>query len=162
MLLEFNGYRVTTAGNGVEALAAANIERPDVIVSAQVRGHDFPEPKTAGDWMTPRGVRLGCSLKSRDGCTGTYSVFPGEAPKSISNVEAVTWDRAPDGPVREASFFVVGDMGMTGMMVLLNSEQWRILTNAKLETFFYAAILWGADPMKIIDDASRMQQRPTS
>src|SRR3972149_3804985 len=33
MLLERNGYRVTAAGDGVEALAAARSDRPDVIVS---------------------------------------------------------------------------------------------------------------------------------
>ena len=33
MLLERNGYRVTAAGDGVEALAAARRERPDAIVS---------------------------------------------------------------------------------------------------------------------------------
>jgi CheY-like chemotaxis protein len=32
-LLEFNGYRVTAVGDGVEALAAARSDRPDVIVS---------------------------------------------------------------------------------------------------------------------------------
>ena len=110
--------------------------------------------------MTPKGVRLGCSLKTLDGCTGTYSVFPGEAPKSVASVETVTWDRLPDQEVREASFFVVGDMGMTGILVLLNTEQWRNLTRMKLESFFYAAMLWGSDPMKIVEDATRMQQRP--
>ena len=33
MLLERNGYRVTTAGDGVGALAAARHDRPDAIVS---------------------------------------------------------------------------------------------------------------------------------
>jgi CheY-like chemotaxis protein len=33
MLLEFNGYRVTAACDGVEALAAARSERPDAIIS---------------------------------------------------------------------------------------------------------------------------------
>jgi CheY-like chemotaxis protein len=33
MVLQFNGYRVTVAGNGVEALAAARSDRPDAIVS---------------------------------------------------------------------------------------------------------------------------------
>lgn len=33
MLLEFNGYRVTVAGDGVEALAAARGDRPNAIVS---------------------------------------------------------------------------------------------------------------------------------
>ena len=112
--------------------------------------------------MTPKGVRLGCQLKTLDGCTGTYSVFPGEAPKSISRVEPVAWDRTPSQDVREASFFVVGDMGMTGVLVLLTSEQWRALTRAKLESFFYTAMLWGGDPMRIIEDAARMLQRPAS
>jgi len=112
--------------------------------------------------MTPKGVRLGCLLKTLDGCTGTYSVFPGEAPKSIASVEPVTWDRTPGQDVREARFFVVGDMGMTGTLVLLTAEQWRDLTRVKLEPFFYAAMLWGSDPMRIIDDAARMHQRPGS
>ena len=33
MVLEFNNFRVTVAGNGVEALAAARRDRPDAIVS---------------------------------------------------------------------------------------------------------------------------------
>jgi CheY-like chemotaxis protein len=33
LLLEFNGYRVTEAGDGLEALAAARRDRPDAIVS---------------------------------------------------------------------------------------------------------------------------------
>ena len=33
MLLERNGYRVTAAGDGVEALAAARADRPDAVVS---------------------------------------------------------------------------------------------------------------------------------
>lgn len=32
-LLELNGYRVTVAGNGVDALASARRDRPDAIVS---------------------------------------------------------------------------------------------------------------------------------
>ena len=32
-LLEFNDYRVTVAGNGVEALAAAQRDRPDAVIS---------------------------------------------------------------------------------------------------------------------------------
>jgi CheY-like chemotaxis protein len=33
MLFEFRGFRVRTAGNGAEALAAARRERPDIVVS---------------------------------------------------------------------------------------------------------------------------------
>jgi CheY-like chemotaxis protein len=56
MLLEFNGYRVTVAGNGVEALAAARSSRPDAIVS------DVAMPKMDGfalcrTWMQDAGLR---------------------------------------------------------------------------------------------------------
>ncbi|WP_373988466.1 response regulator [Duganella sp. BuS-21] len=33
MLFEFSGFRVLTAGNGAEALAAARRQRPDIVVS---------------------------------------------------------------------------------------------------------------------------------
>jgi CheY-like chemotaxis protein len=33
MLLEYNGFRVRTAGNGREALEEAAVERPDIVVS---------------------------------------------------------------------------------------------------------------------------------
>ncbi|SHM47398.1 two-component system, OmpR family, alkaline phosphatase synthesis response regulator PhoP [Duganella sacchari] len=33
MLFEYHGYRVLTANNGAEALAAAAIERPDLVLS---------------------------------------------------------------------------------------------------------------------------------
>lgn len=42
MLLEFNGYSVAVAGNGVEALAAARSRRPDAIIS------DVAMPKMDG------------------------------------------------------------------------------------------------------------------
>jgi PAS domain S-box-containing protein len=56
MLLEVNGYRVTVAGNGLEALAAARRERPDAIVS------DVLMPKMDGfalcrAWMQDPALR---------------------------------------------------------------------------------------------------------
>lgn len=42
LLLELNGYRVTVAGDGLEALAAARSSRPDAIVS------DVAMPKMDG------------------------------------------------------------------------------------------------------------------
>ena len=56
MLLEFNGYRVTVAGNGVEALAAARSCRPDAVVS------DVAMPKMDGfvlchTWMQDAELR---------------------------------------------------------------------------------------------------------
>ena len=51
---------------------------------------------------------------------------------------------------------------MTGILILLKSQQWRDLTSVKLESFFYAAMLWGGDPMRIVEDATRMRQRPGS
>ena len=54
-LLELNGYRVTIAGNGVEALAAARRDRPDAIVS------DVLMPRMDGfalchTWMQDAGL----------------------------------------------------------------------------------------------------------
>ncbi len=56
MLLEANGYRVTVAGDGLEALAAARRDRPDAIVS------DVLMPKMDGfalcrAWMQDAGLR---------------------------------------------------------------------------------------------------------
>jgi hypothetical protein len=109
--------------------------------------------------MKPRGERLICSLKTLDGCNGAYSVYPGEAPKSISKIEAVIWDRQPAKEVQEGAFSIIGEMGMTGRILLLNSYQWRALTLAKLEQHFYAAILWGGNPLKVIEDAQLMAKR---
>ena len=56
MLLVANGYRVTTAGDGLEGLAAARRERPDVVVS------DVLMPKMDGfalcrAWMQDQALR---------------------------------------------------------------------------------------------------------
>ena len=56
MLLEANGYRVTVAGDGLEALAAARCDAPDAIVS------DVLMPKMDGfalcrAWMQDAGLR---------------------------------------------------------------------------------------------------------
>ncbi|HXZ93744.1 MAG TPA: hypothetical protein VEG36_12785 [Burkholderiales bacterium] len=58
-----------------------------------------------------------------------------------------------------AAFSVIGDMGMTGQVVVLNEGQWRALAAAKLESFFYGAILWGKSPFKVIDDANVILKR---
>jgi hypothetical protein len=109
--------------------------------------------------MPPRGQRLACSLKTLDGCVGAFDVFPGEAPKSISKVGAVQWDRPPTKEVAEAAFSIIGDMGMTGHMVRVNEAQWRSLTKVKLEEPFYAAILWGGNPLKVVEDAVMLAKR---
>ena len=56
MLLEVNGYRVTVAGDGLEALAAARRHRPDAIVS------DVLMPRMGGfglcrTWMQDPALR---------------------------------------------------------------------------------------------------------
>ena len=107
----------------------------------------------------PRGERLVCSLKSLDGSVGAYSVFPGEAPKSIARVDPVVWDKPPGKEVMQGSFSVIGEMGMTGTILVLNTYQWRALNQAKLEQFFYAAVLWGGNPMKVVEDAQMMVKR---
>ena len=109
--------------------------------------------------MKPRGERLACSLKSLDGCMGAYSVYPGEAPRSVSKIEDVVWNPPPQKEISEGAFAVIGEMGMTGRVLMLNTYQWRALTQAKLEPHFYAAILWGLNPMKVIEDAQMMAKR---
>ncbi|MGH8746397.1 MAG: hypothetical protein ACREUK_07895, partial [Burkholderiales bacterium] len=98
--------------------------------------------------MPPRGSRLACSLRSQDGCHGSFDVHPGEQPGSISQVGPVKWDKQPQKPVLEGHFTVIGDLGMTGQVVMINQYQWQALNAAKLEIFFYGAILWGRSPFK--------------
>ncbi len=109
--------------------------------------------------MKPRGERLACSLRSLDGSVGAYSVYPGEAPKSVAKIEDVVWNTPPQKDVSEGAFSVIGEMGMTGRILILNTYQWRALSQAKLESHFYGAILWGGNPMKVIEDAQMMAKR---
>ncbi len=109
--------------------------------------------------MKPRGTRMAGSLRTSDGMSGVFSVNPGEAPKSIASVESVTWDKPPSGKVVEGAFTVIGELGMTGQIILLNGYQWEALTQAKLENHFYAAFLWGGSPLKVVEDAQFINKR---
>jgi hypothetical protein len=109
--------------------------------------------------MPPRGNRLAVTVKSIDGVQGSFDVYPGEQPMSVSKVEPINWTRPTDKPVLEAHFTVIGDLGMTGQIIMLNQYQWRALADAKLENFFYGAILWGKSPFKVIEDAQMMLKR---
>lgn len=109
--------------------------------------------------MPPRGSRLICTLKTVDGCQGSYDVTPGEQPNTIASVSPVAWDKPPEKPVLEGAFTIIGDLGMTGQVILVNQYQWRSLIEAKLEQFFYGAILWGKSPFKVIEDAQMMLKR---
>ncbi len=109
--------------------------------------------------MKPRGERLACSLRSLDGSVGAYSVYPGDAPKSVAKIEDVVWSTPPQKDVFECAFSVIGEMGMTGRILILNTYQWRALSQAKLESHFYGAILWGGNPMKVVEDAQMMAKR---
>ncbi len=109
--------------------------------------------------MNPRGNRLACSLRSIDGCSGSYSAYPGEAPRTLRSVEPVKWDKEPQKEVQQATFSLIGDMGMTGTLLLLNQYQWRALKEARLEEPFYAAVLWSGNPMKVVEDAAMMAKR---
>ncbi len=61
--------------------------------------------------------------------------------------------------VLEAAFSVIGEMGMTGHIIRANQYQWRALTKVKLEEPFYASILWGGSPLKILEDATVIAKR---
>ena len=71
----------------------------------------------------------------------------------------ISWNKPPEKPVQEGAFTVIGDLGMTGQVILVNQYQWRALTDAKLEKFFYAALLWGKSPFKVIEDAQLILKR---
>jgi len=111
--------------------------------------------------MPPRGSRLACSLKSIDGCQGSFDVIPGEQPNTVAQITPVKWDKPPAKGVQEGAFTVIGDLGMTGQVVLINQYQWKALHDAKLEKFFYAAMLWGRSPFKVIEDAQLILKRGT-
>src|SRR6266702_114534 len=98
--------------------------------------------------MKPRGQRLACSLRTLDGCVGSYDVFPGETPKSSARVDPVTGDWQPKQEVLAAAFSVIGNMGMPDHIIRANQYQWRALPKVKLQEPFYPSILWGGSPLK--------------
>ena len=107
----------------------------------------------------PRGTRLVCSLRSTDGAVATFDALPGEKPGSVAKVDSIEWSKQSGGNVQEGSFVLIGELGMTGKVINLNQYQWRALTTARLEQFFYGAILWGADHAKVIADAELILKR---
>ena len=109
--------------------------------------------------MPPRGNRLACSIKTSDGALGSFDVFPGAEPGSLSKIDPIKWNKQPAGAVVEGAFSVIGEMGMTGQVVLVKQDQWKALADAKLEKFFFAAMLWGKSPFKVIEDAQLMLKR---
>jgi hypothetical protein len=98
-------------------------------------------------------------LRTTDGAQAIYDVHAGEQPNSIGKVDAVKWNKATDKPVVSASFVIIGGLGLTGKAHQLDEQQWRALTLAKLEPFYYGAILWDGNPAKVIEDALRMLKR---
>ena len=109
--------------------------------------------------MPPRGSRLACSIKTADGALGSFDVYPGTEPMSISKIDPIKWNKPPSGAVVEAMFSIIGEMGMTGQVILVKQEQWKVLADAKLEKFFFGAILWGKSPFKVIEDAQTILKR---
>jgi hypothetical protein len=107
----------------------------------------------------PRGTRVACSLRSSDGASGLYSAYPGQQSNSIDTVEPVKWDKQPAGPVIQGAFTIIGEMGMTGQVFLLDQAKWEALNSAGLEKHFYAAMLWGGTPLKVVDDALLMTRK---
>ncbi len=90
---------------------------------------------------------------------GTFDVTVGEKEGSVSTVEPVRWNKEPQKPVQEGAFTIIGELGMTGQVILVNSYQWKALVDAKLENFFFGAILWSKSPFKVIEDAQMMLKR---
>ena len=90
---------------------------------------------------------------------GTFDVIVGEKEGSVSKVDPVKWNKPPAKPVQEGAFTIIGELGMTGHVIMVNSYQWKALTDAKLEEFFYGAILWSKSPFKVIEDAHMMAKK---
>ena len=109
--------------------------------------------------MPPRGNRLVCTLRTADGAQAIYDVHAGEQPNSVARIDPVKWTKPSTQPVLSAAFVIIGDLGLTGKAVQLNEEQWRALTLAKLEPFFYGAVLWDGNSAKVVEDAMKMLKR---
>jgi hypothetical protein len=109
--------------------------------------------------MPPRGTRLVCTLRTADDARAIFDVQAGEQPNSVGRIDPVKWNKTSDKPVVSASFVIIGDLGLTGKAHQLDEQQWRALTLAKLEPFFYGAMLWDGNPMKVIEDAQRILKR---
>ena len=75
--------------------------------------------------MPPRGNRLACTVKSVDGAQGSFDVYPGEHARQRLRIDPMKWDRPTDKPIQEGAFTVIGDMGMTGQIIVVNSYQWN-------------------------------------
>ncbi|MGE5793512.1 MAG: hypothetical protein ACM36B_12535 [Bacteroidota bacterium] len=107
----------------------------------------------------PRGSRVACSLRSSDGANGVFSVYPGTEPKTLASKDEIKWDKTPTGPVVQGVFTIIGEMGMTGQVILLDQPKWDALQKSKLISHFFIAMLWGGMPLKIVDDAVMMAKR---
>lgn len=49
--------------------------------------------------MPPPGQRLACTLRSQDGCMGTFDVTVGEKEGTVSKVEPIKWNKELQKPV---------------------------------------------------------------
>jgi len=107
----------------------------------------------------PRGSRVACSLRTSDGANGIFSVYPGTESKTLDHKDEIKWDKTPTGPVVQGVFTIIGEMGMTGQVIVVKQEQWKALADAKLEKFFFGAILWDKSPFKVIEDAQLILKR---
>jgi hypothetical protein len=114
---------------------------------------------TAPTPAKPRGSRVACSLRSSDGASGLFSVYPGTEPKTLDHKDEIKWDKTPTGPVVQGVFTIIGEMGMTGQVILLDQAKWEALQRTKLATHFFVALLWGGLPLKVVDDAVVMAKR---
>ena len=104
--------------------------------------------------MKPRGERIACMIETVDGARGVYSVFAGTEPQSIDRIDPVEWGATkPSGRVKLAMFSVIAEMGMTGQIVRITGPEWMALMRANQMQHFYATILWGGGPLKVVQDA---------
>lgn len=110
--------------------------------------------------MKPRGERIACMIETDDGARGVYSVYAGTEPKSVDRVDPVEWgDTKPKGNVTVAMFSIIGEMGMTGQIIRITGAEWLALMRTKQMTNFYATILWGGGPLKVVQAAVAIEKK---
>jgi hypothetical protein len=104
--------------------------------------------------MKPRGERIACMVETADGARGVYSVFAGSEPQSIDRIDPVEWgEKKPSGRVKLAMFSVIAEMGMTGQTIRITGPEWLALMRTDQMQNFYATILWGGGPLKVVQEA---------
>ena len=123
-------------------------------------GNTHEAPRMRGPQLEPHQIILRPLIteKGQHQSTGHHRAYPFEVNPWASKDE-IKWDKTPTGPVVQGVLTIIGEMGMTGQVILLDQAKWDALQKSKLISHFFIAMLWGGTPLKIVDDAVMMAKR---